>query len=108
MSVIPRKGAVGNVSIVIDALESTKSSEAIAPLIAALDSGKQPLHIETRIVDALIALRATGATASVERFAAPRLGDAPRRRLREGAGDRSARHHERGAPGLETLTRLPG
>ena len=61
--------SVGNVSIVVDALEATKSEQAIGPLVSALDAANQPLHIETRIVEALIALHARTAIASVERFA---------------------------------------
>jgi len=62
--------AAGNVSILVDSLADTHSSEAIAPLVEALDSTTQPLHIETRIVEALVALDAKTAAPSVERFAA--------------------------------------
>ncbi|MBI2388828.1 MAG: hypothetical protein HYV09_04345 [Deltaproteobacteria bacterium] len=62
--------ARGNVSILVDALESTKSDAAIAPLVAALDAATHPIFVETRIVEALTALNATSAVASVERFAA--------------------------------------
>lgn len=61
--------ATGNVSIIVDALEETKSSDAIAPLVSALDSHTLPLHIETRIVQALTTLNAKSAAPSVERFA---------------------------------------
>ncbi len=62
--------ALGNVSICVDALQNTKSDAAIAPLVSALDSASLPLHIETRIVEALTALNATTSGASVERFVA--------------------------------------
>jgi len=61
--------AAGNVSILVDALADTKSEEAVAPLVAALDSATHPLFLETRIVQALDALGAKSAAASVERFA---------------------------------------
>jgi hypothetical protein len=63
-----KRKALGNVSIVVDALQDTKSDAAIAPLVAALDSAAQPLHIETRIVEALTSLNATTAVGSVERW----------------------------------------
>lgn len=61
--------AAGNVSIAVDALENTKSDAAIAPLVAALDRAELPLHVETRIVEALTTLRATTSVASIDRFA---------------------------------------
>ncbi len=62
-----KRKALGNVSITVDALQDSKSDAAIAPLVAALDAG-QPLHIETRIVEALTSLDATSAAPSVERW----------------------------------------
>jgi len=61
--------SIGNVSIIVDALQDSKSDAAIAPLVEALDSAQQPLHVETRIVEALTTLNATGAVPSIERFA---------------------------------------
>lgn len=60
--------ARGNVSILVDALEDTKSPDAIAPLVAALDTATHPLHIETRMVQALKALGSQ--TPAIQRFAA--------------------------------------
>lgn len=60
--------SLGNVSICVDALQDSKSDAAVAPLVAALDSATLPLHIETRIVEALSALNATSAIAPVQRF----------------------------------------
>ncbi len=60
--------AKGNVSILVDALEDTKSKDAAPPLIAMLDSATQPLHIETRIVQALRALDVQ--SPAIARFAA--------------------------------------
>lgn len=60
--------AKGNVSILVDALEETKSKDAAAPLIAMLDGATQPLHIETRIVQALNALGVK--SPAIARFAA--------------------------------------
>jgi hypothetical protein len=65
-----KRKALGNVSITVDALQDSKSDAAIAPLVTALDSAAQPLHIETRIVEALTALDATTAAPSVERWIA--------------------------------------
>lgn len=62
--------SIGNVSIAVDALSDTRSSDAIAPLVEALDSATQPIHIETKIVAALVSLDARTAAPSVERFAA--------------------------------------
>lgn len=64
------RDAMGNTSILVDSLADTRSPEAIPPLVAALDSASLPLHIETRIVDALAALDAKQAAPSVERFVA--------------------------------------
>lgn len=61
--------SMGNVSIIVDAMQDSKSDAAIAPLVEALDSAQQPLHIETRIVEALSSLNATSAVPSIERFA---------------------------------------
>jgi len=63
-----KRKALGNVSIVVDALQDSKSDAAIAPLVSALDSAAQPLHIETRMVEALTALDASSAAPSVERW----------------------------------------
>ncbi len=62
--------ALGNASIAVDALADTKSNEAIAPLVSALDGASLPLHIETRNVQALDSLDAKSAAPSVARFAA--------------------------------------
>jgi HEAT repeat protein len=62
-------GAMGNASIAVDALADTKSQEAIGPLVAALDSAKLPLHMETKIVMALDRLGAKSAAGSVTKFA---------------------------------------
>lgn len=62
--------ALGNASIAVDALAETKSAEAVAPLVSALDAATLPLHIETRIVESLDALGAKSAAPSVARFAA--------------------------------------
>jgi hypothetical protein len=59
--------ARGNVSILVDALEDTKSPDAIAPLVAALDSATHPLHVETRIVEALKSLG--DKSGAIQRFA---------------------------------------
>lgn len=64
------RDAMGNTSILVDSLADTQSPEAIAPLVAALDSATLPLHIETRIVEALAALNAKQAAPSVEKFVA--------------------------------------
>lgn len=64
------RDAMGNTSILVDSLADTQSPEAIPPLVAALDSASLPLHIETRIVEALAALDAKQAAPSVERFVA--------------------------------------
>ncbi len=60
--------ARGNVSILVDALGDTKSKEAAAPLIATLDVGDQPIHLETRIVQVLGQLGDKSAEASVQRW----------------------------------------
>jgi hypothetical protein len=69
--------SIGNVSIIVDALEETKSNEAIAPLVSALDSMTLPLHIETRIVEALTTLQAKSAVSSIERFKKRVAGTTP-------------------------------
>jgi hypothetical protein len=61
--------AIGNTSLIVDALKTSGSPEAAAPLIAALDAGDQPLHIETRIVQTLDAMDAKSAAPVVEKFA---------------------------------------
>lgn len=61
--------AIGNTSLVVEALRDTGSKEAVAPLVAALDSAQQPLHIETKIVQTLDAMDARTAAPSIERFA---------------------------------------
>ena len=62
--------SLGNISILVDALADTKSKDAVAPLVAALDAANQPIHIETRIVEALTELDDRTAAPSVARFAA--------------------------------------
>lgn len=69
--------AIANTSIVIDALHDSGSSEAIAPLVAALDSGNEPLHLETRIVQTLDAMDARSAAPSIEKFAERLRGTPP-------------------------------
>lgn len=61
--------AIGNTSLVVDALRDTGSKEAVGPLVAALDSAQEPLHIETKIVQALDAMDARSSAPSIERFA---------------------------------------
>ena len=63
-------GAAGNVSILVESLADTKSRDAIAPLVAALDAGTYPLEVQTSIVQSLDALDARTAAGSVERFIA--------------------------------------
>lgn len=62
--------SLGNISILVDALADTKSMDAVGPLVAALDAANQPIHIETRIVEALTELDDRTAAPSVARFAA--------------------------------------
>jgi hypothetical protein len=62
--------ATGNVSILVESLADTKSKDAIAPLVAALDAGTYPLEVQTTIVTSLDALDARSESASVERFVA--------------------------------------
>lgn len=60
--------ARGNVSILVDAMGETKSKEAVAPLLASLEAGDQPLHLETRIVQVLATLGDKAAVPAVERW----------------------------------------
>jgi len=62
------KEAVGNASIAVDALGETKSKDAVTPLIDALDGGRLPLHVQTRIVEVLGTLDDPRAAPSVQRF----------------------------------------
>ncbi len=67
-SVRDAKEAVGNASIAVDALGETKSKDAVTPLMDALDGGKLPLHVQTRIVQVLDTLDDPRAAPSVQRF----------------------------------------
>lgn len=69
-SVRDAKEAVGNASIAVDALGETKSKDAVPPLMDALDGGKLPLHVQTRIVQVLDTLDDPRAAPSVQRFLA--------------------------------------
>ena len=61
-------GALGNAVLAIEALGETKSPAAAQPLIEALDGAQLPLHVETRIVQALGDLDAREAAPAVRRF----------------------------------------
>ena len=61
-------GAMGNALTIIESLGDTKSKDAVAPLVQALDSEKLPLNVETTIVQVLTDLDAREAAASVGRF----------------------------------------
>lgn len=62
--------ARGNVSLLTDALADCGSTEAVAPLVSALDASTLPLHAETRMVEALAALGDPRSANAIERFAA--------------------------------------
>jgi hypothetical protein len=62
--------AIGNASIAIDALHDASGTESADALVAALDSASEPLHLETRIVQALDAMHAQSAISAITRFEA--------------------------------------
>ncbi len=66
----PSTFARGNVSLLVDALADAGSREGVSALAEALDARSLPLHIETKIVQALAAIGDPRGIAPIRRFSA--------------------------------------